>query len=130
MMNTIKQIKWYPVADLSAIPEKEGRRVAFRQYEIALFNLGSEYLAIDNQCPHKQGPLADGIISGKSVFCPLHNLKVSLEHGCALNGSGQVKTYPVKVIRGKICIAFEEGKYHPKVSPESSADLESLTDVN
>ena len=131
MMNTIKQIKWYPVVDLSAIPEKEGRRVMFRQYEIALFNLGSEYLAIDNQCPHKQGPLADGIISGKSIFCPLHNLKVGLENGCALNGSGQVKTYPVKVAENKVYVAFEEGKFQSSANQDCLVtESESMKDIN
>ena len=110
-MNDSKIRKWYPVADRKEIPLKEGRRVCWDEYEIALFNLGDEYLAIDNQCPHKSGPLADGLIAGKSVFCPLHNWKISLEHGCALTGGkGQVKTYPVKVIKGYLYVAFEEGK--------------------
>ena len=103
--------KWYPVADVNAVPVREGRRVIYGEYEAALFNLGNEYLAVDNRCPHKAGPLADGIMAGKAVFCPLHNWKISLENGCALSGGkGQVKTYPVKVLRGKVCIAFEEGK--------------------
>ena len=131
-MNTMEQIKWYPVADCSTIPQKEGRRVTFHQYDVALFNLGKEYLAVDNRCPHKQGPLADGIVSGKSVFCPLHNLKISLENGCALSGGqGQVKTYPVKVIQGKVCVAFEEGKYHSVENQTSSAaEPENMRDIN
>ena len=110
-MNEIKQIKWFCVASAGAIPEKEGRRVQYGDKAVALFNLGEEYRAIENQCPHKGGPLADGIVAGKNVFCPLHNWKISLENGCALSGGqGQVKTYPVKVINGSICVAFEEGK--------------------
>ena len=55
--------------------------------------------------------MADGIVAGKNVFCPLHNWKISLENGCALSGgTGQVKTFPVKVIRDEIYLAFEEGK--------------------
>ena len=103
--------KWYPVAEMGTVPLREGRRVFFGDHEAALFNLGNEYLAVDNRCPHKAGPLADGIVAGKTVFCPLHNWKISLENGCALSGGkGQVQTYPVKVLRGKICIAFNEGK--------------------
>ena len=132
MTETKRLIKWFPVAELDMVPVKEGRRVAFGQYEAALFNLDKEYLAIDNRCPHKQGPLADGIVSGKSVFCPLHNLKISLENGCAMSGGkGQVKTYPVKVIRGKVCIAFEEGKCHSIENQTSSAEeLENMRDIN
>ena len=107
----ILEEKWYPVADKNAIPLREGRRVFYGGYEAALFNLGDEFLAVDNRCPHKSGPLADGIVSGKAVFCPLHNWKISLESGCAISGgTGQVKKYPVRVIGGKVCIAFEEGK--------------------
>ncbi len=103
--------KWYPVAETGAIPLREGRRVVFGAHEAALFNLGDDYLAVDNRCPHKSGPLADGIVSGKAVYCPLHNWKIDLATGCALSGGqGQVRSYPVKVLQGKICIAFEEGK--------------------
>ena len=102
--------KWYAVTDMNAVPVKEGRRVIYKDREVALFNLGNEYLAVDNRCPHKQGPLADGIVAGRSVFCPLHNWKISLENGCALSGGkGQVKIYPVKILNQKVCIAFEDG---------------------
>lgn len=118
--------KWYPVADLGAIPMKEGRRISCGDFEIALFNLGEEYLAVDNRCPHKQGPLADGLLSGKSVFCPLHNWKISLENGCALSGGkGQVKTYPTTVIKGHVYVAFEEGKLHKEVAPVTAANVDA-----
>ena len=53
----------------------------------------------------------DGIVAGKAVFCPLHNWKISLETGCALSGgTGNVKSYPVSVIDGKICVGFENPK--------------------
>ena len=117
-MSSTQQVKWFRVAPVGAIPEKEGRRVQYGQHEAAVFNLGNEYLAVENQCPHKGGPLADGIVAGKNVFCPLHNWKISLENGCALSGgTGQVKTYPVKILHDSICIAFEEGKLahcHPE----------------
>lgn len=109
-MTTATARQWYLVGEASAIPFREGRRVRFRDYEVALFHLEGEYVAIDNRCPHRQGPLADGIISGRAVFCPLHNLKVSLDTGCALSGgAGQVRCYPVRVFQGKLYIAFEEG---------------------
>ena len=104
----MKQVKWYFVAETASIPKNEGRKVCFGGKEFALFNLGSEFRAVDNRCPHKQGPLADGIVSGRSVFCPLHSLKVSLENGCTPAGSC-VTVYPVKVIDKKVHIAFHEG---------------------
>ncbi len=127
----LKQIKWYPITEATSIPSNEGRRVTFNQHEVALFNLEGGYLAIDNRCPHKQGPLSDGIVSGKSVFCPLHNLKISLENGCALGGQGQVKTYPVKVLHQKVCIAFEEGAYQSKLQHKDVViENQNSTDVN
>src|SRR3989338_9831413 len=110
-MKEPQEIKWFRAAAAGAIPEREGRRVQYGEWTVALFNLGQEYRAVENKCPHKGGPLADGIVAGKNVFCPLHNWKISLENGCALSGgTGQVKTFPVKVIRDEIYLAFEEGK--------------------
>ena len=110
-MATEKNFKWYYVAREGDVPVKEGRRVQFGEHELALFNLGDGYRAIDNRCPHKAGPLADGIVAGNAVFCPLHNWKIDLGSGCALSGgNGQLKTFPVKVINQKVYIAFEEGK--------------------
>ena len=67
-MNTANCRKWYAVVGTNVVPVKEGRRVTFGNQEVALFNLGGEYLAIDNRCPHKQGPLSDGIVAGKPFF--------------------------------------------------------------
>ncbi len=112
--------KWFKVAKIDAIPVQEGRRVYFQSQEFALFNLGNgEFSVLDGHCPHKQGPLADGIIAGKAVFCPLHNWKISLKTGCAMTyGPGQVKTYPVKAVGKDIYVAFNNGKLN---DPEESA---------
>ena len=108
----MKHEKWIPVAKVNDIPIREGRRVLCEHHEVALFNLGDGYLAVDNRCPHKAGPLADGIVAGKNVFCPLHNWKINLETGCALSGgSGRVKSYPVKELNGKIYVAFDAGAF-------------------
>ena len=119
--------KWYPVANAADIPLREGRKVFWQDYEIALFNLGDRFLAVDNRCPHKQGPLADGIVAGNAVFCPLHNWKVNLENGCALSGGkGQVKSYPVKMIDQQILIAFEEGQLQENCSAEDTAEARDI----
>jgi nitrite reductase (NADH) small subunit len=111
-MNTANATKWYLIAGGSLFPKQEGKRIRFQEYDIAIFNLGNDcFKAIDNTCPHKQGPLADGIVAGDSVFCPLHSLKISLQSGCALGEKKQVKTYPVQVREGAIYVAFEEGHF-------------------
>lgn len=128
-MKTNLPTKWYPAISVDDIPRGEGRRVYYKNYTIALFNLGAEFFAVDNLCPHKGGPLADGIVAGKAVFCPLHNLKIDLGNGCALNGGeGQVKTYPVKVMDQKVYVAFEEGQLQAPESKESEkAQVSSST---
>ncbi|MFN0117774.1 MAG: nitrite reductase small subunit NirD [Elusimicrobiota bacterium] len=103
-----KNIHWVPVANKNLIPKNEGRKVIWGKKKIAIFNLGDEFLAVDNQCPHKQGPLADGITAGKAVYCPLHNWKIDLKTGCTLaGGEGKVKSYPVMIKGSDIYIGFE-----------------------
>jgi nitrite reductase (NADH) small subunit len=86
--------------------------------EIALFNLGpstalgagSSFLATDNRCPHKGGPLCDGIVTGTSVVCPLHAWKVNLETGEVERPShGKdhcVTTYPTRIEDGVVLIGL------------------------
>ena len=92
--------RWIHVTACGNIPPREGRLVAVGGREIALFNLGDRFLAVDNRCPHKGGPLSDGIIAGDSVVCPLHTWKVSLKTGCVERPAGSdacVRTYATRV---------------------------------
>ena len=76
--------------------------------EIAIFNLGDRLLATGNRCPHKSGPLCDGIVTGTSVVCPLHAWKVNLETGQVgrpTHGKDHcVATYPTRVDDGIVLI--------------------------
>ncbi len=129
-MTETNQTKWFRVAPVGAIPEKEGRRVEYGPQVAALFNLGGKYFAVENQCPHKGGPLADGIVAGKNVFCPLHNWKISLENGCALSGgTGQVKTFPVKVMQNEIYLAFEEAQFQTCEPSGPASDIQTAKDM-
>ena len=102
---------WRLVAACDAIPLREGRRVRYGNTEIARFNLGGTFAAVANHCPHRQGPLADGIVAGKSVFCPLHAWKVCLDTGTVIGGGeGRVSTYPVKVVDQHVYVAFEDAQ--------------------
>ncbi|MBI1976461.1 MAG: nitrite reductase small subunit NirD [Candidatus Omnitrophica bacterium] len=107
------ETRWYEAVPEGAIPVREGRRVIFKDHQIALFNLGDRFIAVDNRCPHRQGPLADGIIAGHAVFCPLHNWKIGLENGCVLaGGEGKVKVYPTKIANHRVYVAFDSGDVH------------------
>ena len=75
--------------------------------EIAIFNLGNRFLAVDGRCPHKGGPLAEGIVTGATVVCPLHAWKINLETGCAAKADVNpacVATYQTRVESGIVLI--------------------------
>ena len=102
---------WVRIARSHEIPAREGRAVKVGNREIAIFNLGDRFLAIDNRCPHKGGPLADGIVSGAAVVCPLHAWKMSLETGEGLNSasaSSCVKTFRTRVEHGVIFLELSD----------------------
>ena len=97
------ETRWVRITTVDNIPPREGRSVCLGTREIAIFNLGDRFLATDNRCPHKGGPLCDGIVTGASVVCPLHTWKISLETGeVERSGAGagagmSIATYPVRV---------------------------------
>jgi nitrite reductase (NADH) small subunit len=95
------------------IPVREGRSVRIGDDELAIFNLGDDrFVAVDNACPHRGGPLCDGIVSGDTVVCPLHGWKISLETGHVLkpNVCVRVTTYPVSVEDGVIAVEIDKSK--------------------
>lgn len=101
-------MKWFHVTDEEGVPLREGRRVYVNGHEAALFRTVHGWLAVENKCPHKGGPLADGILSHTSVYCPLHNWKIGLENGVVqAGGEGCVKRYSVKVEEGKVYIGLD-----------------------
>lgn len=86
--------------------------------EIAVFHtMRGEFYALVNKCPHKQGPLSQGIVHGDSVSCPLHNWRISLNSGEALgDDEGCTPTIPLKVDAGRIYLlraAVVPGKAAP-----------------
>lgn len=91
---------WIRIARCRDIPLREGRAVIIGGREVAIFNLGDRFLAVENRCPHKGGPLADGIVSGSTVVCPLHAWKMSLETGKGVGGPSAtncVETFQTRV---------------------------------
>jgi nitrite reductase (NADH) small subunit len=104
---------WIRIAYCRDIPLREGRAVKVGDREIAIFNLGDRFLAIENRCPHKGGPLADGIVSGATVVCPLHAWKMSLETGEGVSGpsvSSCVETFRTQVEGGIIFLELDSGQ--------------------
>ena len=96
----MRDAHWIRVAATESIPQREGRAVSLGGRELALFNLGDRFLAVENRCPHQGGPLADGIVSGCAVVCPLHAWRVRLDSGGVERPGGVtacVRTFATRV---------------------------------
>jgi nitrite reductase (NADH) small subunit len=101
---------WIAIGTIDDIPVRGARCVNTPQGRIAVFRTADQQVfAIEDQCPHKQGPLSQGIVHGNAVTCPLHNWVISLETGQAQGADeGAVRTIPVKIEGDKLLIALEE----------------------
>ena len=98
--------QWLEVAPLEDIPVLGSRVVQTPDTRIAVFRgRDNRVFAIKDSCPHKQGPLSQGIMHGESVTCPLHNWKISLVTGEALGpDEGCTNVFASKVEAGLVYI--------------------------
>ena len=97
--------EWTVICKVEDIPVLGSRRVARpRGVDVAVFRNGSDQVfAVLDRCPHKGGPLSQGIVFGTSVACPLHNWTISLEDGCArAPDEGCVQKFACKVDAGVV----------------------------
>ncbi|MDH5389222.1 MAG: nitrite reductase small subunit NirD [Gammaproteobacteria bacterium] len=99
---------WTEVVELEAIPSMGSRVVETGEIQIAVFRTAdNKVFAIKNACPHKGGPLSEGIVHGTSVTCPLHNWKIDLASGEALGpDEGCANVFPAKVENGQVFVDF------------------------
>ena len=105
----------YRVAGLSEIPLGEGRAFEVDGTRVAVFRTrAGGVFATQAECPHKRGPLADGLVGGTTVVCPLHDRIYDLATGAALVGECDIRTYPVRVLDdGAILLALPRGGSAP-----------------
>lgn len=99
---------WIEVGKLEDIPRLGARVVETPAGAIALFRTrDDEIFALDDKCPHKGGPLSQGIVHGKQVTCPLHNWRIQFESGQAVApDQGCVKRYAVHLEAGTLCLSL------------------------
>ena len=90
---------WIEITQLDEIPVLGSRVVKTDSMDIAIFRTSDDRIfAVRDACPHKQGPLSQGIVHGTSVTCPLHNWKIDLASGEALGADeGCTNVYDTKV---------------------------------
>jgi nitrite reductase (NADH) small subunit len=72
--------------------------------ELAVFNVGGEFYAIDNSCPHKGAPLSEGTVCGHVVECGLHGWQFNVRTGECLTVRDRLRSYPVRVEDGRVVI--------------------------
>lgn len=104
-MNAIT-MDWLDVGALTDIPPRGGRVVKTPRGCIAVFRAADDSVfALDDRCPHKGGPLSDGIVHGHKVTCPLHSWVFSMATGEAQGADeGRVRTHGVRVEAGRILL--------------------------
>ncbi len=107
--------EWTHVCNLDDIPVLGSRRVARPQgLDVAVFrNSQDEVFALLDRCPHKGGPLSQGIVFGSSVACPLHNWNIGLCDGqAALPDEGCTPKFSVKLEAGAVYLLAAELSGH------------------
>ncbi|WP_455205450.1 nitrite reductase small subunit NirD [Kaarinaea lacus] len=101
---------WKDIAALNDIPRLGARVVKTDTVHIAVFRTaGDEVFALKDECPHRKGPLSQGIVHDNTVTCPLHNWKIDLASGDAKGpDEGCTRSYPVKVENGRVYLELIE----------------------
>ena len=107
---TVLQIDetWLEICDLDSIPRLGSRVIRTSGGDIALFRTNDDRVfALDDACPHRGGPLSQGIVHGTSVACPLHNWVIDLESGQALgHDEGCTRAISAELRDGRVFLAF------------------------
>ncbi len=98
------------VGDLQQLPQGEGRTFEVAGRRLALFRTRSgDVFATQAECPHKGGPLADGLVGGTSVICPLHDRVYDLRTGQGPESECPIAVYPVSLgADGKIWVQVSD----------------------
>ena len=107
----MKANEWTVICRVEDIPVLGSRRVArLKGLDVAVFRTSEDQVfALLDRCPHKGGPLSQGIVFGSSVACPLHNWTISLADGCAQGADeGCAPKFACKVDGGQVLLDSAE----------------------
>jgi nitrite reductase (NADH) small subunit len=101
-------MNWIKISKLDDIPRLGARTIKTRQGDIAIFRTAAnEVFALLDRCPHKGGPLSQGIVYDRRVACPLHNWVIALDSGKATGpDQGCTKSFPAKIENGVVFLAL------------------------
>lgn len=101
---------WTKIVKLDEIPRLGSRVVKTANFNIAVFRTKDDQVfALKDACPHRGGPLSQGIVHGTSVTCPLHNWKIDLASGAALGpDEGCTNVFAAKVLDGTVYVEMPQ----------------------
>ena len=110
--------KWLDVCAMTDSPQLGARVVRHGGLDIAVFrNAEDEVFALEDRCPHKGGPLSQGIVHGRRVTCPMHGWNVELDSGQAVAPDlGCAREFPVRVENGRVSLDFAGSVQRPACS--------------
>ena len=99
---------WIEVGTVNEIPQMGARVVETSKGNIAIFRTADdEIFALRDKCPHRGGPLSQGIVHGKRVACPLHDWKIHLDSGEAVApDEGCAASYPVRIDGDRVLLSL------------------------
>ena len=101
-------MSWIDVGAIEDIPVRGARIVKTPVGCIGLFRTDeAEVFAAANTCPHKAGPLSEGIVHGQKITCPLHNWVFDLNTGEAQGEGARIDVYPVRLEDGRVLLDAE-----------------------
>lgn len=95
---------WLAICPVTDIPQLGSRVVKRAEGDVAVFRTTDDRVfALRDECPHKKGPLSQGIVYGDHVACPLHNWQISLDTGIAKEpDEGCTARFPTKIENGMV----------------------------
>lgn len=99
---------WTLIGRIGDVPELEGRSITIAGRRIAVFRVPDGWAAVDGDCPHRGGPLSDGIVSERCVTCPLHNRRFDLRTGVPLSGGDGIAVHEVHEHAGNLYLRLAD----------------------
>ena len=98
--------EWVKVAEASDIPPNRGKRIEVGGLAIAVFNLDSQFFALEDTCPRDDGSLSQGDLFGDLVQCPIEACKYELATGNCITFDARVQAFPTKTEGSSVFIQF------------------------
>ena len=95
----------HKIAKPADIPEGKGKMFTVDGQDVAVFNKGGQFFAMENTCIHKGGSLGDGSLDDETVTCPLHGWQYNITTGeCLMNPEAILNTFTVTVENDEVCL--------------------------